>query len=169
MQAQPHAVLHKVASDIALQDAMSWCGKRGARMTMLRCAVLEMLWRSDRPLGAYDLLSRLQAKLGRKLAPPTIYRALEFLSEHRLIARLESLNAYVPCANPESPYERLFFVCDQCRTSVEIANPALETLVNKNALSLGFQIARRIMELQGTCAACQSTQPSAVPNGSSKT
>lgn len=123
-------------------------------MTRLRRAVLEALWQCDQPVGAYDLLPLLEAKLGRKLLPPSVYRALEFLLEQRLIARIESRNAYIPCAHPERPHHCVFFVCDACSTSTEIENPRLEALIDEDARSLGFRVLRRVVELRGTCAAC---------------
>lgn len=139
----------------ALQDAVSLCRDRGARLTGRRLAVLELLWQARQPLGAYQLLSRLAALYGRKLAPPTIYRALEFLLGQGLIARIESRNAYVPCAHPERAHGCVFLVCDQCSSSFELEDPALEELIKGDARRLGFQLVRRVVELQGTCAHCQ--------------
>ncbi len=145
----------------ALNAAVSLCWERGVQMTVLRRAILEMLWQVGRPLSAYDLLDRLEGVLDRKLAPPTVYRTLEFLLRHGLIARIESRGAYVPCAHPERPHGCIFFVCDRCNGSVEIEDPALERLIERDADRLGFRIARRVVELQGTCAHCAS--PDGVP------
>lgn len=167
MLKQPHHAAVPEPNPVGVvRVATALCAERGAQMTTLRRAVLEVLWQGRQPLGAYDLLARVQVKLGRKLMPPTIYRALEFLSGHQLIARIESRNAYVPCAHPERPHGCVFFVCDQCSTSVEIENPQLEALMDKDAQSLGFRIARRVVELQGTCAACCSVSTSAARRGS---
>jgi Fur family zinc uptake transcriptional regulator len=125
-------------------------------MTAVRRAILELLLDSDEPLGAYALRERLQERLGREIAPPTVYRSLEFLLEHRLIARIESRNAYVPCAHPERSHSCVFFVCNQCSTSVEIENPQMEALMEKDAESLGFRVARRFIEFQGLCSTCSS-------------
>jgi Fur family zinc uptake transcriptional regulator len=149
----------------ALDVAAAICDGRGAQMTALRRVVLDVLCQAGRPLGAYELLSQLQGRLGRKFTPPTIYRALEFLLGHGLIARIESRNAYVPCAHPERPHGCAFFVCDQCSTSIEIENPELEGLMQRDARRLGFQIARRVVELQGTCATCRSTPVGAAHPG----
>lgn len=147
----------------AAQLAAALCAERGARMTALRRAVLEVLWQAGRPSGAYDLLSRLQARLGRRFTPPTVYRALEFLLEQGLIARIESRNAFVPCAHPERPHACIFLVCDHCGTSAEVENPKVEALMARDAQSLGFRIARRVLELRGTCAACRAAPEPAAP------
>ena len=159
MLEQPrHPVARKPDQAAAVKAAEALCGQRGAQMTTLRRAVLEALWRADQPLGAYDLLSRIEASIGRKSNPQTIYRVLGFFLEHRLVARIESEKAYVPCAHPERPHACVFFVCDQCSASVEVENAELEALVDRDARSLGFRVARRVIELRGTCAECLSTQ-----------
>ena len=45
-------------------------------------------------------------------------------------------------------------VCDRCSTLVEVENTAIEHLLADDAASLGFEIHRRVVELQGLCAQC---------------
>ena len=85
----------------ALDKAEALCSDRGARLTKLRCRVLELVWNSHAPIGAYDVLRRLSQE-HQSAAPPTVYRALDFLLEQGLIHRIESLNAYIGCPVPES-------------------------------------------------------------------
>lgn len=67
------------------------------RMTAQRRDVLGLILQADAPVGAYDLLEQLRVS-DRRPAPPTVYRALDFLLEHGLIHRIERLSAFVPCA-----------------------------------------------------------------------
>jgi Fur family zinc uptake transcriptional regulator len=59
--------------------------------------VLEALIDAGRALGAYDLIDRIAAKSGKRVAPITIYRALDFLVENDLVHRIESRNAFLAC------------------------------------------------------------------------
>lgn len=149
----PHADGH---APTALRAAMTLCSERGAQMTPLRRLALETLWDAGQPLGAYDLMPKLEGALGRKLTPSTIYRALEFLVGQGFVSRIESQNAFVPCAHPEKAHACVFFVCDLCRSSVEVDNPALEGIVEHEAEQLGFRVAHSVIELRGTCADCRS-------------
>ncbi|HUA53535.1 MAG TPA: transcriptional repressor, partial [Candidatus Sulfotelmatobacter sp.] len=106
----------------ALVSASLLCRERGAQFTEVRRLLLEALWQAGQPLGAYDLMPLLEAALARKVTPPTVYRTLEFLMDQRLISRIESRNAFVPCAHPEHPHACVFFVCDGCSASVEVEN-----------------------------------------------
>jgi Fur family zinc uptake transcriptional regulator len=136
----------------ALAAAASLCRERGAQCTEVRRRVLEALWQAGQPLSAYELMPRLEAALERRLTPPTVYRSLDFLMDQRLVSRIESRNAFVPCARPEHPHACVFFVCDRCSCSVEVENPAIEHLLTDDAASLGFEVHRRVVELQGLCA-----------------
>jgi len=96
-------------TDAALARAASACAQRGAKLTDLRRDVLGLILEAPGPTGAYDLLERLRARRGGA-APPTVYRALDFLLEQRLIHRIERLAAFVdrpPARRPISHLSRL--------------------------------------------------------------
>ncbi len=76
---RPHDHSHCVHS--ALTEADTLCAQKGLRLTALRRRVLELVWQSHKPLGAYDILAVLSEQDGRRAAPPTVYRALDFLLE----------------------------------------------------------------------------------------
>ncbi|MDO6806861.1 transcriptional repressor, partial [Wenyingzhuangia sp. 1_MG-2023] len=75
--------------------------------------VLELIWQSHKPVGAYELLPAL-ANDGFNSAPPTVYRALDFLLDLGLVHRLHSLNAYVGCNHPGANHPVCFFICEHC-------------------------------------------------------
>ena len=134
--------------------AVSICEGRGVQMTALRRCVLELLWASGRPTGAYELIEAVKLRDSRPIAPPTVYRALHFLMAQGLVSRIESLNAYVPCVHPERDHDCLFFICSGCRASVELEDPRIGGLLAEDAAGLGFVSTRRMVEVQGTCAQC---------------
>jgi Fur family zinc uptake transcriptional regulator len=130
------------------------CQERNARFTFMRRAVFEALCEAGRPLGAYDVMDRLSRVLNKPLGPTTVYRALEFLLKHRLIARIESRNAFVPNTDP-SHRNGVFFICMHCGSAAGIADSAIENLLRRDAAALGFEIGRQVVELQGSCANCR--------------
>ena len=79
-----------------LERAEALCQTRGVQLTPLRRDVLRLVLESEAPIGAYALLDQLKASRA-KAAPPTVYRALDFLLEQGLIHRLERLNAFMGC------------------------------------------------------------------------
>ena len=143
---------HAPAERVAL--AMSLCSARGAQLTELRRQILELLWKSGRPTGAYELIEALKQRDARPVGPPTVYRALEFLMSQGLVAKIESRNAYVPCAHPERRHDCLFFICSTCGASVELEDRRLACLISENAALIGFRPTRRVVEVEGICTRC---------------
>ena len=74
LASRPHDHSHCVHT--ALSEADTLCGQKGLRLTALRRRVLELVWQSHKPLGAYDILAVLSEQDGRRAAPPAVYRAL---------------------------------------------------------------------------------------------
>lgn len=143
---------HSPRERVAL--AMSICEGRGVQMTALRRRILELLWASGRPTGAYELIEAVTRRDSRPVGPPTVYRALEFLTGQGLVSRIESLNAYVPCAHPERDHDCLFFICSRCRSSIELEDPRIGGLLAEDGAALGFVATRRTVEVEGMCAQC---------------
>ena len=131
-----HSGLHEHAHCVsdALARAESLCAGRGARLTALRRRVLELVWQSHRPRGAYDMLDYL-GEDGRPAAPLTVYRALDFLVGQGLVHRIESLNAYVGCAEPGAAHAGPFLVCDGCGQTTHLDDDSITTGVRNAAIS----------------------------------
>lgn len=130
------------------------CREKGLRFTRLRRRVLELVWSSHKPVGAYDILEQLNTE-GRRAAPPTVYRALEFLIEAGLVHRLDSLNAFVGCADPSNSHTGQFLICRACRTVAELDDQEISATVQRTAANLGFTAVHQMLEIQGLCEVCR--------------
>lgn len=153
-----HDHAHCMAGALAAAEIV--CRQRGARLTDLRRRVLELIWESHAPIGAYELIDKLSrareagGEAGR-VAPPTVYRALDFLIGQGLVHRIESRNAFVGCAQPEHPHRGYFLICEGCGTARELGGGALDANLRARARELGFEIRRITIEVAGRCAACR--------------
>lgn len=150
---------HDHCMESALTTARSLCRERGQRLTPVRELVLKLIWENHQPMGAYELLPAL-AEAGFNSAPPTIYRALEFLQEQGLVHRIASLNAFIGCPHPENPHRSGFLICSGCRRAVELDTAPVHRTLDESAAELGFKIEHEMVEVVGLCSDCQ-TQTSA--------
>ncbi len=132
------------------------CGERGLRLTTVRRRVLELIAAEDKPVKAYDLLDSLRSER-HGAAPPTIYRALDFLLEHGFIHRLASINAYTGCHHPEHAHAVPFFICDSCDAAIELCDGGVGELLDAQAATFGFLTQSQSLEVHGQCARCQRT------------
>lgn len=150
----------------ALAAAEEVCRAKGVRLTPIRRRVLEIVWDSHKPIGAYAILEALQrdrqhaaGESSTAVAPPTVYRALDFLREHNLVHRVESLNAYLGCAHPGDRHAAQFLICLDCGTAAEVDSARLRGAVQAAAGDAGFAMAEAAVEISGHCPDCQAARP----------
>ncbi|HET6606820.1 MAG TPA: transcriptional repressor [Rhodopila sp.] len=138
-----------------LNRANGICDGRGVRLTDLRRQVLGLILDREAPTGAYDLLDQLRATR-HGAAPPTVYRALEFLLEQGLIHKLERLSAFVGCIADEDHHEHAaqFFICRTCGKVTELEDHELSHALEHAARRLGFTLGKATIEAEGQCASC---------------
>ncbi len=130
------------------------CRERALRLTPLRREVLELVADSDKPVKAYDLLDQLRDVHGNA-APPTVYRALDFLLEQGFIHKLESINAFVSCPHPTEAHQVPFLICDVCDSAVEVCDEHVAELIESQARRLGFRARAQTLEVHGVCKHCR--------------
>jgi Fur family transcriptional regulator, zinc uptake regulator len=141
-------------TEALLDHANTICEAKGARLTDLRRQVLGLILEAGSPTGAYDLLDRLRATRDGA-APPTIYRALEFLMDHGLIHKLESRSAYVGCVtHGDAEHAAQFLICRGCGKVTELDDHELTEALEHAARRLGFTVGKATIEAEGRCAAC---------------
>ena len=148
---------HKDCKEKALATAELLCRERGLRLTQTRRRVLELIWNSHKPAGAYDILEALSGD-GQRVAPPTVYRALEFLIDAGLVHRLDSLNAFVGCQDPGEVHAGQFLICRECRSVAELDDDEIASMVERKAAAHGFTAVRQMLEIEGTCPDCSRQQ-----------
>ena len=129
---------------------------------------------ANKPGGAYDLITQLQqmrltepeaknpasakqknSQTPKNVAPPTVYRSLEFLLSEGLIHQLTSINAYVPCCHPRAQHTAAFLICAQCQRVQECSSLPVQEIMSFAQQDVGFMVERSVIELSGRCQACQ--------------
>ncbi len=145
---------HQHCIDQALDVAEVQCRRNGARLTPQRRRVLEIIWSSHTPTGAYAILRQL-ATTGAKPAPMTVYRALDFLQSQGLVHRVAGLNAFAGCSDPGAQHDGRFLICSRCGTAAEIQDPALERALSSYLERADFILQGGRVELEGICSHCR--------------
>ncbi|PRY22666.1 Fur family zinc uptake transcriptional regulator [Aliiruegeria haliotis] len=145
---------HKHCVSDAMATAEARCADAGLRFTPVRRRVLEILLEEHQAMGAYDVLSRLQAE-GLGAQPPAAYRALDFLVANGLAHRVERLNAFVACAHPGEDHIPAFLICRDCnRVAETVTLPSRDVLIEA-ARACDFEIDKVLVEAEGRCGPCR--------------
>ena len=143
----------KQKTKAAIQALQAFGKENGHRITAPREYVLEIIASADQPMTAYDVLDALSKKLD-KPKPPTAYRALEFLAQHGFIHRIESLNAYVACAEDHKHHGSQFMICQSCNRVEEVHLCHVPDGLQKQVNQKGFTLSHWNVELHGRCNRC---------------
>lgn len=138
----------------ALLQAKNICHEAGEHLTPLRQKILQMVWGSHKPVTAYEVLSEL-AKTQKNAAPPTVYRALDFLEKRGLIHKLESLKAFIGCIEPTRNHQGCFLICKKCRSVQEKLNFDSAVFCKEITQNDDFKVESWVVEIEGLCASCQ--------------
>lgn len=129
------------------------CRARGSKLTEQRRDILTCVAEGHAAVGAYEIIEKM-AKNGVRHAPVTIYRALEFLTDHGLVHKIECRNAYVACSHAHQGKPAALLICETCGIVEEVDAPDMAETISKKAKGLGFKPRQTVMELMGTCQSC---------------
>jgi Fur family zinc uptake transcriptional regulator len=155
-----HGHLQAASPEAALVLAEEYCRERGEKLTPIRRKVLELLLTSGRATKAYSLLDDMR-QIHPGSAPPTVYRALDFLLSAGLVHRIESINAFTVCHDLTQCQHGILVVCQQCGNVTELHQPKLRQALVAQIEDAGYRLASEEIELKGLCSACQAAEAGA--------
>ncbi|MDX2309017.1 MAG: transcriptional repressor [Hyphomicrobium sp.] len=129
---------------------------KGMRFTKLRQQVFEEIAATYASIGAYDILARLAEK-GTRVAPISVYRAIDALLEAGVIHRLESRNAFFACRRTDHTVKGrrpIFLCCETCGAVGEVDGQPIFDMIDETARGAGFTPRVKFVEVAGACPRC---------------
>lgn len=133
------------------------CAEKNIRFTPVRKTLAKLIYISERPVSAYDLLKSLKSIYPNAEAM-TVYRALEFLSELGVVHKLAGSRTYTRCAHPDKQHygHLLLLLCQNCGKGEEIEELKVIKPINAVAKQHRFVLLSQTIELLGLCNACDN-------------
>ncbi len=138
------------------------CASKGLQLTPLRRRILSILSESQSPLGAYAIIDKLSKIEGKQIAPPTVYRTLEFFAENGFLHKIESRNLFAPCEHVGHAHNGVLLLCETCGQSEEVEDAALDVALKETAAVAGFAVSPQMLEIRGICKSCAKPRNEAV-------
>ncbi len=133
------------------------CAAKGLQLTPLRQSVLAIVGESPAPLGAYQIIEALSRHERKAIAPPTVYRTLDFFLDHGFLHRIESRNAYARCEHFDHAHQSVLLICEKCGKSAEVEDETLSRALQATAARAGFTSTRSMVEISGLCRDCAAS------------
>src|SRR5262245_21872783 len=147
---------HEVCLDRAMERARAAFAAKGLRLTPLREAVFQAIAAtSHRAIGAYEVLDRL-ATHGERLAPISVYRAIDALVAAGIVHRFESRNAFLAC-HAAHEQRQLILACERCGSVAEVDGAPVFAAIDRVADGASFSASSdkgAVVEVWGQCANC---------------
>ena len=133
------------------------CAGRGLQMTALRREVVGIFAQAGQPLGAYTIIQKLAEAQKRIVAPPTVYRTLDFLVDNGFVVKIESRQVYAPCGHVDHAHDHhgIVFSCTKCGSATEVDSAVVDEGIASLAERLHFKVERKVQEIDGVCTACR--------------
>jgi Fur family transcriptional regulator, ferric uptake regulator len=140
---------------------VSWAGHAfdslaaaGYRRGGARHAVVELLGRQNCCMSAQEIFDSLR-RARRPVGIASVYRALETLSDLRLVKRIDAgdgVARYEP-SQPDGDHHH-HLVCRDCGKVEAFSDARLERAIDKIAGGLGYAVEEHEVVLTGACAEC---------------
>ena len=127
--------------------------RAGHRSGGAREEVVALLGAEPCLLSAQQIHARLR-DAGRRIGLASVYRALEALTELRLVHRVESggTTSY-EAADPSGDHHH-HAICDDCGHTAPFADAELERIIHRAGERVGYEIAAHDVVLRGRCPDC---------------
>jgi Fur family transcriptional regulator, zinc uptake regulator len=138
----------------ALSRASLAFDTKGLKLTPLRRQVFEEIAGSHDAVGAYDVLDRLARKTGERMAPVSVYRAIDALLEAGVVHRLESRNAFFACHTPHAGKRHIALICDGCGVVKEVDGTEVFASIDAASAANKFIARATVVEVAGQCRPC---------------
>lgn len=145
---------HDTAGPGLAKAAQSTLEDAGEQWTDMRAAIFAAIAEQDRPASAYDIADLVSSRRGKRVAPNSVYRILDLFVTNNIVRRVESSNAFIANSHPGCLHDCIFLICDTCGQTTHIDNDQVTGSVRAAAQASGFAPARPVIEVRGTCAAC---------------
>jgi Fur family zinc uptake transcriptional regulator len=143
---------HGLCLEEAMERAHTAFQNKGLKLTPLRRSVFREIAASHKAIGAYEVLDKLAAR-GERLAPISVYRAIEALVAAGIVHRFESRNAFFAC-HAGHEMRQLVLACEACGRVAEVDADKVFAAIDRSADTAGFSAKGAVVEVWGTCAAC---------------
>lgn len=135
------------------------CLLNGVTLTPLREEVLDLVLNYEGIVKAYSVLNEMQQLRGQ-VAPPTVYRALDFWVEQGILHKVAAVNGYMLCQHDHQHadhhmHQAMILLCERCGEVEERTHFSELDQLKAVLAQQGFLMTAEHLVLTGVCKTCQ--------------
>jgi Fur family ferric uptake transcriptional regulator len=145
-----------IPGEYSAAEAITALSRQGYRVTAPRRAVIAAALRQEKPFTAEQLVAETASGDGES-GRSTVYRTLEILASLGILSRILNETGR-PVYVAGAPVHRHHLICSGCGAVVPFSACPVGDLAAALAQENGFEVHGHLLEIFGTCRACQSAQ-----------
>lgn len=138
---------------------VEYCQQNQLSLTPLREHVLDIILTEKGVIKAYQVLAKMQGKSQTIVAPPTVYRTLDFWADAGVLHKIDAINGYIVCRHrhehEKSTSTPFILVCRTCGAVFEYGLPDLWEQLHHALQQKHFIPDTDHVVLTGICQKCQ--------------
>ena len=127
-----------------------------AKLRSKRDSIVALFLESERATSADQLFDAIRARDPR-VGRATVYRTLQWMVETGLARKVDVGDGRSHFEHGVPRPKQLHLVCDACHRAWDVPGGHIESLIARAASEKGFEVARTILEVHGTCEACRAS------------
>ena len=130
----------------------------GGRRSSKRDFIVKVFLEQQGHIAADALVDLIRSQDSR-ISRATIYRTLQWMVEAGIARRVDFGEGRFRFEHAYRQPRHFHLICKQCHQSFEFLSSDIEALIEEVAAARHFELGQSVLQIYGTCEACQSGQP----------
>lgn len=132
----------------------------GTKRSGKRDRIVNVFLRQEGHLSADDLVDLIKRE-DHRISRATVYRTLQWMVEAGVARKVDFGEGRFRFEHSYRHPRHYHLICKTCNRSYEFLSSDIETLVEEVAVARGFTARQSVVQIYGTCEACQTGRPPA--------
>src|SRR3954449_9695203 len=130
----------------------------GAKRSSKRDLILNVFLRQEGHLSADDLFD-ITRREDQRISRATVYRTLQWMVDAGIARKVDFGEGRFRFEHSYRHPRHFHLICKTCNQSFEFLSSDIEALVEEVAAARGFAPRQSVLQIHGTCEACQAGRP----------
>src|SRR6476659_7781915 len=136
----------------------------GGKPSSKREQIVNVFLRQEGHLSADDLVDLIR-KEDSRISRATVYRTLQWMADAGIARKVDFGEGRFRFEHSYRHPRHFHLICKECNRSFEFLSSDIEALVEEVAAARGFAPRQSVLQIHGTCEACQTGRPQVTDEG----
>jgi Fur family ferric uptake transcriptional regulator len=136
----------------------------GSKRSSKRDLIVNVFLRQEGHLTAEDLVDLIRRE-DERISRATIYRTLQWMVDAGIARKVDFGEGRFRFEHSYRHPRHFHLICKTCNRSFEFLSSDIEALIEEVAVARGFAPRQSVLQIHGTCEACQTGRPPLAEGG----